>query len=186
MNIYPVILEATSSAHSLTEKCFKLRADFNLDVSESENGLFVIAHSEKDYQGFKDKFKTFEFEECEGIDSFIAGYTECMLWSSHDGELESLEEYELAPKTSERVAKDCRAFIASNLADLQLYVEQRDCEGYEPWECAGHDFWLTRCGHGAGFWDRGLDELGDRLSAASELAGNQDPYIGDDGDVYLS
>ena len=20
---------------------------------------------------------------------------------------------------------------------------------------AGHDFWLTRCGHGAGFWDRG-------------------------------
>lgn len=53
-------------------------------------------------------------------------------------------------------------------------------------EHAGHDFWLNRCGHGAGFWDRGLGELGDRLSDAAKVYGNVDLYIGDDGLVYQS
>lgn len=32
------------------------------------------------------------------------------------------------------------------------------------WEHVGHDFWLTSQGHGAGFWDRDLDEVGDTLT----------------------
>lgn len=60
---------------------------------------------------------------------------------------------------------DCRDFYQANRADLvDMDAEQ-----------AGHDFWLTRNGHGAGFWDRGLGERGDRLTAASK------PY----GEVYL-
>ena len=49
---------------------------------------------------------------------------------------------------------------------------------------AGHDFWLTRNGHGAGFWDRGLGEVGDRLSNACKAFGSYDLYIGDDGKIY--
>jgi hypothetical protein len=33
-------------------------------------------------------------------------------------------------------------------------------------EVIGHDYVLTSGGHGTGFWDRGLGELGDRLTEA--------------------
>jgi hypothetical protein len=36
---------------------------------------------------------------------------------------------------------------------------------YKPQAMAGHDYWLTRNGHGTGFWDRGLGEVGDKLTA---------------------
>lgn len=51
---------------------------------------------------------------------------------------------------------------------------------------AGHDFWLTRNGHGAGFWDRDLGDVGDKLSEASKAAGEVDLYVGDDGKVYVA
>lgn len=58
-------------------------------------------------------------------------------------------------------------------------------------EQAGHDLWLTRNGHGAGFWDRGLGVVGEKLS---ELCGYKkdcpfppvDCYLGDDGKIYFS
>ena len=51
-------------------------------------------------------------------------------------------------------------------------------------ERLGHDFWLTRNGHGAGFWDRGLGELGQKLTEATKTFGTSDLYIGDDGKIY--
>ncbi|QNP78372.1 hypothetical protein [Agrobacterium tumefaciens] len=50
---------------------------------------------------------------------------------------------------------------------------------------AGHDFWLTRCGHGAGFWDGDWPEpAASVLTTASEEFGNVDLYVGDDGQIY--
>lgn len=49
---------------------------------------------------------------------------------------------------------------------------------------AGHDFWLTRNGHGAGFWDRGMGKLGDRLADAARAYGSVDLYVGDDKKIY--
>lgn len=82
-------------------------------------------------------------------------------------------------------------FVSENLSDLLAYVRgcydgERegfdDSQGY-PESYAGHDFWLTRSGHGAGYWDRGLGELGDRLTEAAKAMGSPDdhtPYdIGD-------
>ncbi|MEG3175813.1 hypothetical protein U1872_06195 [Sphingomonas sp. RB3P16] len=51
---------------------------------------------------------------------------------------------------------------------------------------AGCDLWLTRNGHGAGFWDRGLGKAGDLLTEAAAALGSIDPYFGDDGKFYLS
>jgi hypothetical protein len=59
--------------------------------------------------------------------------------------------------------------------------------GYD-WEMLGHDLWLTRNGHGAGFWDRNelkKDGLGDKLSDIARKMGEKDPYVGDDGKVYI-
>jgi hypothetical protein len=59
------------------------------------------------------------------------------------------------------IQDDCRDFVAGNWSDL---------EGIDAGE-AGHDFALTRNGHGAGFWDRGLGDAGDRLTNASKPYG---------------
>lgn len=121
---------------------------------------------------------------------FLNGYITAMLWSSMDDSEDSLEGYELAPEALAQCEADCLAFMAVAARDLTLYESERHhAMEYGAAECAGHDFWLTRAGHGVGFWDRGLDELGDRLTA---LCGHGTAfpslgaYVGDDGLVYLS
>jgi len=49
----------------------------------------------------------------------------------------------------------------------------------------GHDIWLTRNGHGAGFFDHGLDHEKELMDAAHNLKG-VDLYIGDDNKLYFS
>ena len=52
-------------------------------------------------------------------------------------------------------------------------------------EKAGRDFWLTRNGHGTGFWDEGLGgKLGDALTKKAEAYGSYDLYVGDDGLIH--
>ena len=51
---------------------------------------------------------------------------------------------------------------------------------------AGGDFWQTRYRHGAGFWDRGMGELGELLTAAAHAYGTCDLYVGDDGQVHAA
>lgn len=101
------------------------------------------------------------------------------------GEIGGCERLELRPGARERMAVDCRSFVESNAGDLLDYCRERDRSTEDtPEEYAGHDFWLTRAGHGAGFWDRGLGELGDRLSAAATAYGSPDdhrPYDCGDG-----
>ncbi len=63
------------------------------------------------------------------------------------------------------IHEDVMAMITSNRDDFLAYVELRGAENF------GHDFALTRNGHGAGFWDRGLGALGDRLTASAKPYG---------------
>ena len=54
-------------------------------------------------------------------------------------------------------------------------------------ELAGHDFALTRNGSGAGFWDRGLGEMGDMLTKECEPYGEHRVIIEvDDDDNIIS
>lgn len=53
-------------------------------------------------------------------------------------------------------------------------------------EQIGHDLWLTRAGHGAGFWDRNLPN-GDKLTELCKLAEfHGEVYVGDDDIVYIN
>jgi len=52
-------------------------------------------------------------------------------------------------------------------------------------EQIGHDFWLTRNGHGAGFWDRGLGDMGEKLTEIAKSFGGCNAVLGDDGSIYL-
>lgn len=109
----------------------------------------------------------------DSLDDFTRAYIECALWSSteisEDGDMgEPLDANyfieDIALKTLREMVADCRAFQKDNAADLA---------GLDASQC-GHDFWLTRNGHGAGFWDRGLGALGERLSQASKPYGSVD------------
>lgn len=106
-----------------------------------------------------------------------------------DGETVNLDDYEWAPGEAEKLHESCRDFINYASADLVLYAIARNTTistaQFNVWELAGHDFWLTRNGHGAGFWDRGLGELGERLTVASKTFGSVDLYLGDDELVYV-
>lgn len=49
----------------------------------------------------------------------------------------------------------------------------------------GHDFWLNRNGHGAGFWDGDYPVHGDKLSAIARTFREVNPSLGDDGVIYF-
>lgn len=109
-------------------------------------------------------------------DAAFGDYLEAAAWSStdtdEDGDPVELRGYEFSDSAKEELRDDFDDFIAAN---HQLITES----GLEPGQVA-HDFWLTRCGHGAGFWDRGLGEVGDKLSEAAKVYGNVDLWLNDD------
>lgn len=121
---------------------------------------------------------------------FLAGYTTALLWSSTDdvdGETVNLDLYPVSTQAADHCRADCLAFFKANAADLAeaapLYVSVQGSSGYA---MAGHDFALTRNGHGAGFWDGDLPEaLGERLTAASKKVGECYPCVGDDYHFYI-
>lgn len=111
--------------------------------------------------------------------SFFDGYIRCALWASTNEQGEPLDTLygrdDFADETIAHMHFDCDEFELDNAPDL-LSLER---------EQVGHDFWLTRNGHGTGFWDRGLGEVGERLSQAAHVYGECDLYVGDDGKLYV-
>ena len=132
------------------------------------------------------------------MDNFTRGYLTCALFATtgDDGNPLDVKYHlsDLSPATIDIANGVCQDFQEANAADLALYYQMREekegirsAPGDDTWEdYAGHDFWLTRNGHGAGFWDRGLGEVGDRLTAAAKVYSATDLYVGDDGKLYLS
>ena len=122
------------------------------------------------------------------LDEFVHAYMVCAMWSSTDEHGEPLDAVfspdDISDETRASMLEDCKDFAESNAADLAEYCARMGNEQWSGEQRAGHDFWLNRNGHGAGFWDRGLDALGERLSDAAKVYGSHDLYAGDDGWIY--
>ena len=121
------------------------------------------------------------------IDTFVSAYTTAMLWSSSgtlpDGQdVESLEGFGLSDSAKESVESACLAFLLAYRC--QILDAFRVSSSYTI-ELAGHDFWLTRAGHGVGFWDRGLGEVWKELTDAAHAFGDVCLYIGDGDLIYI-
>jgi hypothetical protein len=114
------------------------------------------------------------------IENITKHYLVAALWSSTDEHGEPLDAVftldDVSPECLEEAKLDVTDFVMSNTHLLSL-------SGLSD-EQIGHDFWLTRNGHGAGFWDRGLGQVGEALSKASKTYGEVDLYAGDDGYIY--
>jgi hypothetical protein len=88
---------------------------------------------------------------------------------------------DIDPESYSRLRADARKFYKNNLSDILTWTRQGS-----PFSAAGHDYWLTRNGHGAGFWDGDWDKtVGERLTKASERAGEISLYVGDDKKIYV-
>lgn len=124
-------------------------------------------------------------KELQFIAHAFDGYVECALWSTSvcptddpDETPEPLDaDYEsgdIHQDTLDEMLTDVVGFVSEYWGDVSTLHPGS----------VGHDFWLTREGHGAGFWDRGLGVVGDRLTEACKSYGGYDLYIGDDGMVH--
>lgn len=142
------------------------------------------------------------YEEC---DDFTKGYIKCALWLFDDdagpGDWDGKEQEfvpSLAPDAVDVMVRACKRFQEANAGALkQAYGSE--CRPFDEIEAvgdndgapytaerAGHDFWLTRNHHGAGFWDRDLGPIGDALTDAAHEYGETEMYRGDDGLIYVT
>lgn len=138
------------------------------------------------------------------IESMVAAYLACAEWSSHgsmppsyrdrntrgrfirsdkgDRPLDSLPHRGWHKSAIVSARQDIDTFLvkcaAANI-DVACYDASR----------VGHDLWLTRNGHGTGFWDRPEvydsehEDYARQLTDISHALGECDPYVGDD--MYL-
>jgi len=109
------------------------------------------------------------------IMKMLNGYLEAALWTEEEEIGHANIESDISNDAKIDAYKDVKKFLsqAGSLID-----------GIDP-EQIGHDLWLTRNGHGAGFFDRGLGEVGDKLSDIAREMGEKNLYIGDDGQIHI-
>lgn len=105
---------------------------------------------------------------------------ETLLWSECDDDGNPLDD----AYGPEDIDQDCVEALCKGWEAFR--------ENYHPlWDgeltddSAAHDFILTRNGHGAGFWDRGITH-GDELTKACKPYGCVNLYVGDDGKLYTA
>jgi hypothetical protein len=112
----------------------------------------------------------------------VEHYLVAALWTEEetlkeDYGVEGATIYDISKEDWEKATSDVRRF-------MELAGDATEGIGAEQ---LGHDIWLTRNGHGTGFWDRGYEQqVSDRLCAAADKLGSSDVYAGDDGNIYLS
>ena len=128
------------------------------------------------------------------MDAELQQYIITALWSSTDEQPDGNggppmdDKYgpeDLAPETIETMRAEIADFVAHAPADARAYGIDELGTGQ-----IGHDLWLTRNRHGAGFWDRfaaGTGEsFGRELTELAHSYGESYLYAGDDGKVYVA
>lgn len=106
-------------------------------------------------------------------DLFIDAYVECALWADAPEEEYAAE----AESTIIELTDEAGRFFDTHEADILAYEEGI--------ATAGHDLWLSRNGHGAGYWEN-HSEAAERLDAAAKELGECYLYVGDDGLLYCA
>lgn len=114
----------------------------------------------------------------EEITAIVTSQLESLIWSEgeiydENGEptLENWQDFYSADDATPELVATLTEELSGDLPipnAISAYVEHFG----ESWpEQFGHDLALTRNGHGAGFWDRGLGEAGDVLTSWAKSLG---------------
>lgn len=127
----------------------------------------------------------------EFLGAFTKAYIACMLWSSNGSDEDDCEfldqKYSIDDLSVEaliQINKDIADFMGESYIEVSEAYHKHGVEASQ----FGHDFWLTRNRHGAGFWDRPemyTQELADKLTKKAREFKEVSPYVGDAGKIYL-
>jgi hypothetical protein len=133
----------------------------------------------------------------ENLDEFTRSYLTTMLWATSNPDAEDNPEIkehldgtygieDIAPEALKQAIEDCKAFQETNAKWITAeHLLRSSSRTSSPAALAGHDFWLTRCGHGAGFWDGDWSDEADKaMTTCSKAFGNVDPYP-HEGKIYF-
>lgn len=123
-------------------------------------------------------------EQTTYLETMLHQYIVTALWSSNDNRVDPEghglpldDNYgpdDLTDDAHATMREDCADFIVDQWETI------RDLDA----EQVGHDFWLTRNHHGAGFWDGDYPEdIGQKLTDASHAYGDADLDSVGDGTV---
>lgn len=115
------------------------------------------------------------------LDTVVSAYLDACAWSSSAAtdteEFDNLEGFEFSEEAFNTARDTCEAFIEA--ASLKLAAAGLDDAA------VGHNLWLTSARHGAGFWDLGLGELGDELTAIAQTF-PLEAYLSDAEEIELA
>jgi len=124
------------------------------------------------------------------IDEIVNSYIETALWSSNDIDDDEPMDKEYTIHDIDEAGRECaerdvKAFLlkADQLTPDTMYYLCMEVGRI------GHDFWLTRNGHGAGFWDGDYDkddvEMGKYLTDIAKSFGEMNALAGGPKDFTL-
>lgn len=131
------------------------------------------------------------------VDDVTRGYLACLIWTGQVSYWTDTKEFGGEPLDTgelEDVFMGSTDELPDNIQQQAHYEVEQFIEAIEPYlfyfdlpgeldsSALGHDFCLTRNRHGAGFWDRGWEELGTWLTSWAHIFGSSNLY----GDVQLS
>lgn len=126
-------------------------------------------------------------ESISDLNSFARHYVEALFFTNAGPDDEIPSDAEFHELALERIAVDCAKFEEQMGETIDAASCQRGSGEYNQREQAAHDFWMTRNGHGVGFWDGDWSEPeAGILTQAAKAFGEVWPYLGDDGLIYLS
>ncbi|EKU98014.1 hypothetical protein Lepto7375DRAFT_7273 [Leptolyngbya sp. PCC 7375] len=127
------------------------------------------------------------------IEEILEAYFTCALWSSIDHTDQPMDDNyslnDIATPLKELAFAEINCWLGycNELGLIEQFLnhpQTTQATRVTPEKMLGHDFWLTRNGHGSGFWDRGLGQLGNDLTDATKTFGTMDLYVGDDNKIY--
>ena len=128
-----------------------------------------------------DKFNDVDFTD------FFESYINTAIWSSVCGDGDITDEHDagdIEVKALQYLVCVAYKFFKETKCYIEGEPEPPTCsDGCNVFAMAGHDFWLTSAGHGAGFWDGDWPEYGDRLTKHSKESGEVTLYFNDNGKI---
>ena len=111
------------------------------------------------------------------FEKFYTATVEALYFTDTGEDEQPPKDAELADETMVALRDECETFWRR----YQHYITAAEMSP----EQAGHDFWLTRNHHGAGFWDGDWPAPYDQLlTNGAKSYGEFQTYLGDDGLIY--
>ena len=114
------------------------------------------------------------------LEQFTQAYIEAMYFTDSD----TFSGLDLSDDARLDIEADCRSFYRR----YGCYIETDICQQAfdDSVSQAGHDFWMSRNGHGVGFWEDEWPECYRvMLDKGARSYGEMDAYVGDDNLIYV-